>query len=213
MIGSGVQLTAMLLYLLQGFGLGLAAAAQPGPFQTYVISQALSRGWQRSWPIAFAPLLSDGLVITVVLLALSHMPSGLQNILFIASGIFILYLTYNAAIAWRASAAGPIEEGAKGYELIRATLLNVINPNPYIYWSLVNGPILLAAWRQAPINGISFVVSFYSTFVICLIGIIFVFSASRRMGPQVNRLLLGFSVIVLLVFGLFQLWRGITGIL
>jgi hypothetical protein len=34
----------MWLYILQGIGFGFAAAAQPGPFQTYLISQTLLTG-------------------------------------------------------------------------------------------------------------------------------------------------------------------------
>ncbi|MBK7455571.1 MAG: hypothetical protein IPJ46_18150 [Anaerolineales bacterium] len=42
-----------------GIGYGLAAASQPGPFQTYLISQTLTRGWKRTLPAALAPLVSD----------------------------------------------------------------------------------------------------------------------------------------------------------
>ena len=38
----------MWLYLLQGIGFGFAAASQPGPFQTYLISQSISQGWRRT---------------------------------------------------------------------------------------------------------------------------------------------------------------------
>ena len=46
----------MWFYLLQGILFGFAAAAQPGPLQTYIISQALARGWKKSILAAFAPL-------------------------------------------------------------------------------------------------------------------------------------------------------------
>jgi threonine/homoserine/homoserine lactone efflux protein len=43
----------MLLYLLQGITYGFAAAVQPGPLQTYLISQTLRNGWRarfrKSW--------------------------------------------------------------------------------------------------------------------------------------------------------------------
>ena len=48
----------MLTFLLQGLTLGFAAGAQPGPFQTYLISQTLSQGWRRAWIAAFAPLVA-----------------------------------------------------------------------------------------------------------------------------------------------------------
>jgi threonine/homoserine/homoserine lactone efflux protein len=64
----------MWLYILQGIGYGLAAAAQPGPFQTYLISQALIKGWRRTVPAALAPLVSDGPIIALCLLVLSQLP-------------------------------------------------------------------------------------------------------------------------------------------
>ena len=64
----------MLAYLLQGLGYGFAAAVQPGPFQTYVMSQALERGWRRALPAALAPLISDGPIIALTLLVLTRLP-------------------------------------------------------------------------------------------------------------------------------------------
>lgn len=71
------SLKTMLIYLFQGIGLGLAAAVQPGPLQTFLISQSLTRGWKRTLISAFAPLLSDGPIIFVSLLVLSHVPAWL----------------------------------------------------------------------------------------------------------------------------------------
>ncbi|MDP2884326.1 MAG: hypothetical protein Q8P51_04810 [Ignavibacteria bacterium] len=64
----------MLIYLIQGATLGLAAAVQPGPYQTYFMSQALNYGWRRALPAALAPLISDGPIILLTLLVLSQMP-------------------------------------------------------------------------------------------------------------------------------------------
>jgi threonine/homoserine/homoserine lactone efflux protein len=78
--------------ILQGIAYGVAAAAQPGPFQAYVLAQSLSRGWRRALPAALAPLLSDGPIIAIVLLVLSQVPPWLQRVLNFASGFFVLYL-------------------------------------------------------------------------------------------------------------------------
>src|SRR5215211_2821282 len=91
----------MWLYILQGLGYGLAAAAQPGPFQTYLISQTLIKGWKRSLPAALAPLLSDGPIILLCLLVLSQVAPWLQRFLYIAGGLFLLYLAYGAYETWR----------------------------------------------------------------------------------------------------------------
>jgi threonine/homoserine/homoserine lactone efflux protein len=202
----------VLLYLIQGIGYGFAAAAQPGPFQTYLISQALSKGWRRTLLAALAPLISDGPVIVLVLLVLSQVPPWLQRFLYIASGLFILYLAYSAFVAWRDfDASAVLADSPNQQSILKAALMNLLSPGPYIFWSLVNGPILMAGWREAPINGISFVVGFYATMIISLGGIILLFGTARHLGPKVNRALLGISAVGLVCFGLYQLWLGISG--
>ena len=71
-------------YILQGIVYGFSAAVQPGPFQTYLISQALSKGWKRTLPAALAPLVSDVPIIAICLLVLSQVPVWLQRFLYIA---------------------------------------------------------------------------------------------------------------------------------
>src|SRR6266545_8391246 len=91
----------MWLYIIQGIGYGFVAAAQPGPFQTYLISQTLTKGWKTTLPTAFVPLISDGPIIVLCVIVLNQVPSWLQRFLYIAGGLFILYLAYGAYKSWR----------------------------------------------------------------------------------------------------------------
>jgi threonine/homoserine/homoserine lactone efflux protein len=199
----------MWIYLLQGIGYGLAAASQPGPFQTYIISQTLSRGWKRTLPAALAPLVSDGPIILLCVLVLSQVPDWMQRILYIAGGLFILYLAYGAYKAWKNfdSSTSTAESGTQ-QSVSKAVLVNFLSPGPYIFWTLVTGPILLRGWRETPVNGIGFLAGFYVTMVGSLAAIILVFGTAARLGPKVNRVLLGISAIALFCFGLYQLWLG-----
>jgi len=202
----------MWVYLIQGVGFGLAAASQPGPFQTYIISQTLTRGWKRTLPAALAPLVSDGPIILVCLLVLSQVPAWLQRFLYIAGGLFILYLAYGTFKSWKNfDSQTPQPESAGRQSILKAALMNTLNPNPYIFWTLVTGPILLKSWREAPVNGIGFLAGFYGTMVCSLAGIILVFGLASRFGRKVNKTLLAVSAIALFCFGLYQLWLGTMG--
>jgi len=202
----------MWLYIIQGIGYGLAAAAQPGPFQTYLISQTLARGWKRTLPAALAPLLSDGPIIALCLLVLSQVPAWLQRFLYMAGGAFILYLAYGAFRAWNTfDLNGSIAASAPPQGVLQAALVNLLNPNPYVYWTLVAGPILLRGWRATPANGVGFLTGFYVAMILVLATIILVFGIARQLGPKVNRGLLGVSAVALFCFGLIQLWSGIAG--
>jgi threonine/homoserine/homoserine lactone efflux protein len=199
----------MLTLILQGLGYGFAAAVQPGPFQTYVLSQALNRGWRRALPMALAPLLSDAPIIVLVLLVLSQVPDWLLRFLYVASGLFILTLAWGAFKAWRTfDAEATLEARPSQQGLLKATLMNMLSPGPYIFWSLVTGPILLEGWREAPAIGIGFLAGFYAAMVASLAVLILLFGLAKHLGPKVNRILLGISVIALTGFGLYQLWRG-----
>ena len=147
----------MWLYILQGIGYGFAAAAQPGPFQTYLISQTLLNGWKRMLPAAFAPLLSDGPIIVLSLLLLSQFPPGFQRFLYIAGGVFVLYLAYGNYKSWKDFDPDlPSLETETQQSVLKAALINALNPNPYIFWSLVTGPILMKGWREVPVYGVGF---------------------------------------------------------
>ena len=93
----------MLTYLLQGLTIGFASGAQPGPFQAYIISQTLSRGWRRTWIAAFAPLLSDGPIVLLVILVLTRTPDWSLQLLRVIGGLFLLYLAYGAYRSYRSA--------------------------------------------------------------------------------------------------------------
>lgn len=200
----------MWIYLLQGLGFGLAAASQPGPFQTYLISQSLTRGWKRTLIAALAPLVSDGPIILLCVLVLSQVPNWLERFLYIAGGLFILYLAYGAFKAWRDFDVNAAQPESKIGGLPKAALMNALSPGPYIFWTLVTGPILVRGWRATPMYGMSFLTGFYIAMIGTLAAIIIVFGTASSLGPRVNRALLGISSIALFGFGMYQLWRGIV---
>ena len=121
----------MPVYLIQGIGYGFAAAVQPGPFQTYVIAQTLNSGWRNTLPAALAPLVSDGPIIALVLLVLSQVPEWMQRFLYVASGLFVLYLAANAFIGWRNFGTADVAAiPSTQQSLLRAAMMNVLIPGP-----------------------------------------------------------------------------------
>lgn len=200
----------MWLYLLQGIGFGFAAASQIGPFQTFLISQALTRGWKRALPGAFAPLLSDGPIILLSVLVLSQLPEWAQRGMYVVGGLFILYLAYGSFKSWRdydETVAHPELSGQQ--TIFKAALTNALSPGAYLFWMVVTGPILVRGWRETPVNGLGLLIGFYATFILSLIVIVVIFGAASKLGSKLNRALLGISCIVLLGFGLYQLWLGL----
>src|SRR5215216_1118102 len=198
-------------YIVQGIGYGFAAAVQPGPLQTFLISQALLKGWRKSLPAALAPLISDGPIVALCLLVLSQVPAWLQQFLYLAGGLFILYLAYGAYRSWKSFGPHiPSPETGARQSLFKAALTNILGPGAYIFWTLVTGPILIRGWRETPLHGVIFILGFYITMILSLCAIIIVFGSARQLGPRVNRALLGISAVALVCFGLYQLWLGLA---
>ena len=196
-----------------GITLGFAAGVQPGPFQTFLISRTLQHGWRRSLPAACAPLLSDVPAVTLALLLLTSVPAWMENILYFVGGFFLLFLAYRAFKSFREytlDQAALMESGRQS--LLKAVAVNLANPNPYVFWSLVAGPLLLKGWREAAVNGIAMVSGFYATIVLTSAAIVLLAAGVGRLFPRVNRILLGVSVIALAFFGLYQLWLGATSL-
>lgn len=199
----------MLGYLVLGMTYAFGAAVQPGPLQTFLILQTLTNGWRRSIPAAFAPLISDGPIIAVVIFVLIHIPAWLIQILQFSGGLFLLYLAYGAYKSWRDFAvqnAAQIHSSHK--TLLKVATVNLLNPAPYIGWSLIMGPLLLKAWRETPSHGIALLVGFYATMILATLGIMLLFSLARNLGPRIIRILVGISSIALTCFGLYELLLG-----
>ena len=204
----------MLGYLILGITYAFAAAVQPGPFQTYLISQTLSNGWRRSIPAAFGPMLSDGPIILLVLLVLSQTPVWLVQGLQCAGGIFLLYLAVGALHTWRNyQIVNPSQNWTGRQTAIKGALVNLLNPNPWLAWSLVLGPLLLKGWRETPVNGIFLLAGFYTIMILVTLGIMLLFAAARNLGASVSRALVGLSAIAMAGFGFYELWLGLKVIL
>ncbi len=201
----------MVVHVVQGAAYGFAAAVQPGPFQAYLISQTLRRGWRRSLPIVLAPLVSDGPIILLTLFALSHVPPWWVQALRFLGGLYILYLAAGAWRSCRISAKRDLGAPSGGQSVFQAAFVNLLNPSAYLYWGLVTGPLLISGWRENPANGVGFLVGFYVAVVASLAGILLTFAYAGQRGDKLNRGLQGASGIALAGFGLYQLALGVWG--
>jgi threonine/homoserine/homoserine lactone efflux protein len=203
----------MLRYITLGVTFAFAAVVQPGPFQTFLISQSLAKGCRRALPAALAPLLSDAPIVLLVLFILTRIPVWFVPVLQLAGGIFLLYLAYGAYRSWQCFDLRLQSSQRDGnVSVIQAALVNLLNPNPYLAWSLVMGPLLIESWRASPSFGLALLSSFYLTMILGMGGIVALFSAARTLGPRICKGLVGVSVFALMGFGLFNLLSGMNGV-
>jgi threonine/homoserine/homoserine lactone efflux protein len=200
------------LFLLPAVTFGFAAALQPGPLSIYLISQTLRNGWKRTFPAIFTPVITDGPVAMFCLFLLSRLPANFLQYLQITGGGFILYLAFQALKTWRKEKdTGIVPEITARRTLFNAMVINILNPNAYLGWSLVIGPLFLKGLKESAGFGISVLTGFYVTMLITSAVVILLFHLVRERGPMLQRVLVGLSAIFLAVFGVYQVMMGVGG--
>jgi threonine/homoserine/homoserine lactone efflux protein len=194
---------------LTGMTLGFSAAAQPGPFQAYLLAQSARNGVSRTLPVALVPLVSDPPVIAVVLALLATVPAGFVRALQLAGGIVVLALGAGALrVALSSAPAAAPRAPPRGF--VRALLVNVTNPNAWIFWSLVGGPILAEAFRASAARASLFLAGFYLLLVGGNALLVLLAGEAARLGPRFARGLGLASGLALVLFGLWQVGRGLA---
>ncbi len=195
----------MLRYLAIGGGFAFAAAVQPGPLQAFLLTRVAERGWRRTLPASLSPLLSDGPIALVVLLVLNGLPATAGRILQAAGGVLLLYFAVTSLR--QAGRATDDWDGGKRppRTLLQAAWVNLLNPNPYLGWSLVLGPTAMKGWGEAPANAVALVAAFYVTLVACLALTVVLFGLTGFLGPRGRRVLVIASAATLAALGVYQL--------
>lgn len=201
----------LLAFVTQGSLLGLAAAATPGPLLAYLITQTLSGGWRRGAPVAFAPLLSDLILVPVILFVLKQLNPLALRVLGAAGGVFVLYTAWQLWKTWNKKQPEKLLEGRPGFTLRQAVLMNFLSPGAYAYWTTVNGPLVIRAWNLSIGYAFGFVAAFYGFFVGSMLLIVLLLHVTRQKAPQIVRGLLLAGIFILGGFGILLIYNAIRG--
>lgn len=204
----------MLAFITQGLLLGVYAGATPGPFLAFLMAQSLRVGWRRTMPAAFAPLLSDSPAILLCIFILSQTPDWFISVLRLVGGGVLLWMAYGTlSTARQNSLAEPSSATENSRSLMRATLMNLFNPNIYIFWSTIGAPIVLDGFKYSRIHGFSFIIAMYATLIPTLAVIIFLSGAANRFTPRVRTILSYALGGMLVLFGFYQISQGLIALL
>lgn len=199
----------MFHYIAIGAGFAFAAAAQPGPFQAFLLSRVTVAGWKRTLPAALAPLISDGPIALLVLLLLHNVARGFESFLKGAGGIVLLYFAVRTFLDWRRAnqeVETPVPSAPR--TLFHAVAVNIVNPGPYIGWSLILGPLVLEAWAQNPLHSMALIISFYIVMVGSLALFIVLLGTTTYLGPRGRQWLLFAASLVLAGLGIYSLYSA-----
>ena len=148
------------------------------------------------------------------MLILTSMPGWFLETLRFGGGLFLLYLARAAYVAARQKPDFEhVLNKPVANSIMQATVLNFLNPNPYIFWSLIGGPILLKGWQQGPGCYLAFLGGMYAALISGCGCLVILFATTARLGSSVNRALLSISAAGLALFGCYQLFAALTAIM
>lgn len=199
-------------YLWQGIIFGLYAAVLPGPMQAFIISQIFKIGWRRALKLAFIPLFSDGPIMVTLFVVISQLPPWFSSALRIAGGFFILYLAWDA---WRLANTksddpkpAQMENGKNSF--FKGVIMNLLNPNVYIFWSTIGVPNILAGLQKSPLHGFAFLIGMYGTMIPAVMVWIALFGRVGSLKPAIRNVLARLIAILLMFIAISMLLNGFS---
>lgn len=204
----------MLALIVQAMGFGFSAGVSPGPFQTFLISTTLRDGWRRGLPVCFAPLLTDAPIILLTVALLDGLPPATLDAIRVVGGLFALYLAW---VTWRGAnqaalslTADAVPAASARTTLLQAAGANFTSPGPYLFWGTLTGPILVAALDDSIWHAAAFLLAFYGTFIVILVGLVIAFDRLRRLDPRLTRGALRLAALILALFGAALIAQGLA---
>jgi threonine/homoserine/homoserine lactone efflux protein len=154
--------------LLTGAALGLGAGIAPGPLLGLTITATLRGGASAGVRTAMAPLVTDAPIVLLAVLVVTSLPRSVEQGLAIAGGAVVVWFGIEAIRAARdAPMPGPSDAAETARTaLVRAALVNVLSPHPWLFWLTVGGTQLLTRGREVGWPGPAlFLLGFYALLV------------------------------------------------
>ncbi len=155
----------MLTTLFAALVYGLTGGLAPGPLMTLVIAQTLRHGAKEGIKTALAPLITDGPIIALLLLFLGRI-AAIRPLLAAIAITGVAYLLYLAWESWNAPLPQATDTDTAPRSIVRGALVNLLNPNPYLFWLTAGTPMLVKAWRHSALAAALFIAIFF----VCLVG-------------------------------------------
>ena len=187
-----MEIQIILTLAAAGIALGLFEGIRPGPLLTMVIRETLTGGWYAGARAASAPIFTDGPLI-IVSIFLSGWIAEQPSILFVISLLGAGFLVWFGIDCFRIEAPDPdtAQEAVTG-SFRRGVITNLLNPNVYVFWFLIGGPLMASAADEEPVAPVAYALSFLVTIIIVKMVIALIFDRTRgSMSPRAYKIALG----------------------
>ena len=184
---------------LAGITLGVVEGVKPGPLLTTVIKETLTSGFRGGIRAASAPIFTDGPLIIFSIFMAGWIAT--QPLVF--CGISILGAIFLTRMGMECFYPEIPDIDSSDVDLSRSfkrgILTNLLNPNAYIFWLLVGGPLMATAADTEPLAPFAYAISFILSIVIVKIALAYFFSKAQ-VNLSSDRYLLALKICGLAMF-------------
>ena len=184
---------------IAGITLGVVEGVKPGPLLTTVIKETLTSGFRGGIRAASAPIFTDGpLIIFSIFMAgwIATQPLVFCGIS-ILGAIFLTKMGIECFYPEIPDIDSSDVDLSKS--LKRGILTNLLNPNAYIFWLLVGGPLMATVADTAPLAPFAYAISLILSIVIVKIALAYFFSKAQ-VNLSSDRYLLALKICGLAMF-------------
>ena len=184
---------------LAGITLGIVEGVNPGPLLTTVIKETLTSAFRGGIRAASAPIFTDGPLIIFSIFMAGWIAT--QPLVF--CGISILGAIFLTRMGIECFYPEIPDIDSSDVDLSRSfkrgILTNLLNPNAYIFWLLVGGPLMATAADTEPLAPFAYAISFILSIVIVKIALAYFFSKAQ-VNLSSDRYLLALKICGLAMF-------------
>ncbi len=164
---------------LAGITLGVVEGVKPGPLLTTVIKETLTNGFRGGIRAASAPFFTDGPLILFSIFMAGYIAD--QPLLFCGIAVLgAIFLTRMGMECFNPEIPDiDVTDLDLTQSLKKGILTNLLNPNAYIFWLLIGGPLMATAADSEPIAPFAYAISFLVSIVLVKITIAYFFSKAQ----------------------------------
>ena len=157
-----------------GIALGIIEGIKPGPLLAMVIRESLSKGLKAGMWTAAAPIFTDGPMIIASLFLASWMATQ-PSVLFSISLLGALFLIKMGIECFSLEPPDPDADPDPSGSFKRGVMTNLLNPNVYMFWFLIGGPLMASAAEQEPLAPVLYAICFLITIILVKASIAWLF--------------------------------------
>ena len=157
-----------------GIALGIIEGIKPGPLLAMVIRESLSKGLKAGMWTAAAPIFTDGPMIIASLFLASWMATQ-PSVLFSISLLGARFLIKMGIECFSLEPPDPDADPDPSGSFKRGVMTNLLNPNVYMFWFLIGGPLMASAAEQEPLAPVLYAICFLITIILVKASIAWLF--------------------------------------